>query len=435
MARLQEQQKQRVAQEKAAAKAAEEQAKAQQAEQEAAAKAAQRELNNSREEQYRRQKRPMYTDADGVIQSQVSDDEWTAQQQQSAKNDTLRTQYFKQQRPWVQDSKGNIVPRHSDEEWQALNAEKAAKLEAAKVDAANKSLREKRKTELTAQGRIYDSNTDSIDLHTQELELEHRNAAAQAKKRADFIKQTQDQIENDPDLTAERQARMEQAIQQAQRELEEWQPKADALDAQVREQQAAQLAFRKAQKPLEEDLQEQEDALPTLTAPTGGASMGIKTPPQPGGAPAPRADATALPGVRQGVLSSQQAAVAADPTLSPEQRKTALEDIAARRDPVAYTALKRKRLAEADMPTLKTALEAELPALEQRAQQHAQRLSALEAAAAPSQQALQSLMERNRARLQQEHRGTDLVTVDGPDGQPMSLFADLADDYQDTLSD
>ena len=61
-------------------------------------------------------------------------------------------------------------------------------------------------------------------------------------------------------------------------------------------------------------------------------------------------DAASVPAVREGVLSHQQAAIASDPTLPAAKRKAALEDIAARRDPVAYAETKRKRMREADAP-------------------------------------------------------------------------------------
>ena len=69
---------------------------------------------------------------------------------------------------------------------------------------------------------------EAINLRTSELELQHSEATAQAKRRADFIKQTQDQIENGLDLAPDRVARMEQAMAAAQKELDEWQAKADA---------------------------------------------------------------------------------------------------------------------------------------------------------------------------------------------------------------
>ena len=149
MKRIAEEQKARAAAEKEAAKAAEEQAREAEKARQAAEKAALAAENNAKEAQYRREKRPMYVDANGRIQSQVTDEEWQKQRAQKAKNDELRTRYFQQNRPWMDDANGNISPRQTDEEWQAAQNEKAAKLEAAKVDKANEVLRKERKQEIT----------------------------------------------------------------------------------------------------------------------------------------------------------------------------------------------------------------------------------------------------------------------------------------------
>ena len=101
-----------------------------------------------------------------------------------------------------------------------------------KVDKASEALRKKRKQEITGVQRGMTDAREAINLRTSELELQHSEATAQAKRRADFIKQTQDQIENGLDLAPDRVARMEQAMAAAQKELDEWQAKADALDAE-----------------------------------------------------------------------------------------------------------------------------------------------------------------------------------------------------------
>ena len=99
---------------------------------------------------------------------------------------------------------------------------------------------------------------------------------------------------------------------------------------------------------------------------------------------------------------------------------------------MAYAETKRKRMREADVPTLKAALDEEGPALQARLQDYQQRMAALESESPGPEVAM--LLQRNQQRLQQPHKGADLVTVDGPDGQPMSVFADLADEYQDSLA-
>ena len=157
-------------------------------------------------------------------------------------------------------------------------AEKAAKLEAAKVDKANEALRKERKQEITGVQRGMADAREAINLRTSELELQHSEATAQAKRRADFIKKTQDQIENGLDLAPDRVARMEQAMAAAQKELDEWQAKADALDAEVRSQKAGGV-FRKAQQPVASAMQAAEDAIPSLTV--ADAPMGISSPRNP----------------------------------------------------------------------------------------------------------------------------------------------------------
>ena len=72
---------------------------------------------------------------------------------------------------------------------------------------------------------------------------------------------------------------MEQAMAAAQKELDEWQAKADALDGEVRSQKAAALAFRKAQQPVASAMQAAEDAIPSLTV--ADAPMGISSPRNP----------------------------------------------------------------------------------------------------------------------------------------------------------
>ena len=82
---------------------------------------------------------------------------------------------------------------------------------------------------------------------------------------------------------------------------------------------------------------------------------------------------------------------------------------------------------------MKAALDEEGPALQARLQDYQQRMAALEKESSVVPE-VAMLLQRNQQRLQQPHKGADLVTVDGPDGQPMSVFADLADEYQDSLA-
>ena len=141
-----------------------------------------------------------------------------------------------------------------------------------------------------------------------------------------------------------------------------------------------------------------------------------------------------MPAVREGVLSHQQAAIASDPTLPAAKRKAALEDIAARRDPVAYAASKRKRMRDADVPTLKAALDEEGLALQARLTTTSSAHGGARKESAGAQQAVAVVAPAQSAAFQQPHKGADLWTVDGLDGQPMSVFADLADEYQDSLA-
>ena len=111
-----------------------------------------------------------------------------------------------------------------------------------------------------------------------------------------------------------------------------------------------------------------------------------------------------MPAVREGVLSHQQAAIASDPTLPPRSARPRWKTLPHVATP--WRMPKRSvNACEADVPTLKAALDEEGPALQARLQDYQQRMAkALEKESAGAQQAVQSLLQRNQQRLQQPQK-------------------------------
>lgn len=444
--RLQDQQRQ----EEAAARAAVAESKARAKESEAKYKSDQRARNNELEREYRRDKRPMYTDADGNIQSHWTDEEWSKEKERAQRNESLREQAWMEQRPVLKTPEGNYVARHTDEEWEKIKADKAAAETAKEQKAADRDLREERKMEITQVQRGMSNAKDAIALRTQEVELQAQEAAAQAAKRRKFIRDTTKELEDRLDLTEDRRARMQSALDQAQAELEDWQGKADTLASEVRSQKAGQAAFQRAQQPVAAAVQGAEDALPGLHAPQ--LAMGVEQPQvnprtvakpgqtPPAAAPSPE---QSMPNanpqeLRQRVLEGWRAAVEQNPDLDEMERAATLADLEARQDVEGYANQIRSLHTTAELPKLEAALTQQQQQLQTRFHAHEEKASALVAQIQPLAERVQSLLQENAERLQQPHAAGETVVLTGPSGKTLNVFKDLADELlrtQQTLTE
>ena len=260
------------------AAAAEESAKAYEKGRKDADKEAQRVRNNEMEAKARREKRPIYTDADGVIQSQYTDDEWEAQKQRKAKNDQLRTQYFKENRPWVEDAEGNMIPRQTDEEWQAQKAEKLAKEKAKQLDEQAKDYREQKGAALTTVDDQAAQVMRGLDLEGQDLTLQHKGKLDTVRKANAQIKLLEQEIEDGETeagqiLDGAAIAKRTAARQALLAERDKVQGETDAAEAKVRAHEVRKLEYSRANNEVQGWLQKEKHGLKTEMPPV---VMGVK---------------------------------------------------------------------------------------------------------------------------------------------------------------
>jgi len=411
---------------KATAKRLKEEQDAQDKAAKAAAKAALVAQNNEREAAYRAENRPHYTDASGAIQPTHSDEQWAEKKQRNTENDQRASRYFQENRPYRYDERHNVVPRHTDEEWDALKRKKAAKLEAAQVDKANKAFRDEAKRGIDAQQGVLVANDDTIQRSVQETDLKVEGIKAERRRVIDRYKQMAKDIDDGKVQVrnyAGTMAHIADTIRQADADIAK-------ADDELRSHKASALTFQKQQDALKQQLRQREIDVPTLEAPEADKSvrapMGVR---REASAPVERKPAQDVPNLRKRVLDAWAGSVAQDATVPDAQRRAMIEDIAARKDPAAYETLKRQRYTQADAETLQAALEHDAQTLEARQADHAERLQALSAEQSRHTAALEALEQTNARRLNAPHRAGDLVMVNG---KPM--FADLAERYTDLQS-
>jgi len=260
------------------AAAAEDAAKAYESGRKAAEKEALRARNNEMEAKARREKRPIYTDADGRIQSQYTDEEWEAKKKLKAKNDQLRTQYFKENRPWVEDAEGNMIARHTDEEWNTLKAEKAAKEKAKLLDEQAKAYREQKGQALTNVDDQAAQVMRGLDLEGQDLTLKHKAKLDTVKKANNQIKVLEKEIEDGETeggqiLNAAELAKRTAARQALVAERDRVQAETDDAEAKLRAHEVRKLEYSKANNEVQGWLQKQKHGLKTEMPPV---VMGVK---------------------------------------------------------------------------------------------------------------------------------------------------------------
>jgi len=454
--------------------AAEDAAKAYEKGQADAEKEAKRVRNNEMELQARREKRPIYTDADGLIQSQYSDEEWQAQKERKAKNDALRVKYFKEQRPWVEDAEGNMVPRHTDEQWQALQAEKVAKDKAEAFDAAAKDWREQKGAALTAVDDQTAQVMRGLDLEGQDLGLKHRFKLETVKKANAQIKMLEAEIENgeteagqilDGAAIAKRTAARAALVAERDRV----QAEADAADALVRAHEVRKLEYSRANNEVQGWLQREKRGLKTAMPPVvmgvrgaegagtkggfdfgkgmkeqgngdrsrnslGGGSGDVRPEPAEAGTTIPGTGVQSTEAVRKAVIEGRISALAEDDSLSDEERRARLTKLMLQRDdPAAYETQVLQEFEGLEPEALNQALDGQMQDFEQRKVDWQARRDALRQQTQAVNGEVDGVLARNAQRLQQPHKAADLIPYTTGDGTTVNVFKDLAPQLEQAL--
>lgn len=441
------------------------QAKAQEAEDKANAKSyekgrkdaekeALRARNNEMEAKARREKRPIYTDADGRIQSQYTDEEWEAKKKLKAKNDQLRTQYFKENRPWVEDAEGNMIARHTDEEWNTLKAEKAAKEKAKLLDEQAKAYREQKGQALTNVDDQAAQVMRGLDLEGQDLTLKHKAKLDTVKKADSQIRKLNQeiedgQLENEQPLNSTEVTKRREYRDKLIAERDKVQAETDEAEAKLRAHEVRKLEYSKANNEVQGWLQKQKHGLKTEMPPVvmgvrgaEGAKAGERAEGTPEdqsqnleagrSARAPLASGSPITeevkaeAVRKAVIEGRISALAEDDSLSDEERKAGLTRLMLQRDdPKAYETQVLQEFEALPPEKLSETLDSHVQDFEQRKQDWQARRDALRQQTAAVNAEVDGVLARNAQRLQQPHKPADLVTYTTGDGGKVSVFKDL----------
>lgn len=369
----------------------------------AAAEAAKRAQNNAREAAWRAEKRPMYVDADGVIQPVQPDEIWEQQKREKA----VKSQEVKAQ---------------------------------AEQKAADSKLRQQMNAGTAASRAAIGGVDDQIKTATSEAELKALEKR-QAKQRADRqIKEIEDRLENDLTMTPEQRTSAEQGMAALKQQASALQTDLDGAETSVIDRKKQELAWEKERQRMQREVQQFEAGIPLMKAPEGqglSRGQGVKTAqeaPLAGVGERPEIIVPGTPEARQKARERRYVQSVRDieqsPALTPEQRKAALATVEKRfRDPKGYEqelVASVQSLSDEELARMVETLDYEVPNTLAEIQTKGAIVDDLEAQHQARVQRLQAAREQV---LQNGVSMTDSVTLTLPSGEQQMWPAKLAESY------